>query len=304
MSAYLLSHWRGQQSLVWSFWINLISLRVLLFVAQSHWIEAAPTLSLPSPTVIYLLVLLAHGVLLLWQVVGVVRACDHHFAENGSMATLWGAQLAAVVLFLMSAAYALEAVQLALKPPESENVFALIRKEHAAQYDISFSDDKCEIRIDGLLALGITKAVNRMLLNNADVRTVVLNSDGGNIYEGRGLAKLFADKNLNTRVSQQCASACTLAYIGGTRRTAVPGARFGFHQYRVDADYDIIATDVAKEQARDRSLFLNAGVSDSFTERMFSQVSSGMWWPELKALETAGVLQIANQACIESTVEQ
>lgn len=302
MIAYLLSHWRGQQSLVCSFWINLVGLRILVFTAQSQWIEVSQSLSPLPPPVVYFLVLLLHGVLLIWQIVGVIRACDHHFAEHGSMATLWGAQLAAVVLFLMSAVYSLEAVQTMLRPVVSENVFDLIRQEHASQYDISFSADSCEMHIDGLLALGITKAVNRVLENNIHITTIVLNSDGGNIYEGRGLAKLVSDHQLNTHVNQQCASACTLAYIGGLGRTAKQGAKFGFHQYRVDANYEIIATDVSKEQARDKALFLNSGVSESFTSRMFSQVSSGMWWPELPLLEDSGFLQIADYSCSSSSL--
>jgi ATP-dependent protease ClpP protease subunit len=294
MIAYLLSHWRGQQLLVWSFWVNFVALRLLIFVAQSQWVTVTESSSQVTPLVIYFFVLSLHGLLLIWQIVGVIRACDHHFAEHRSLATLWGAQLAAVALFLMSAVYSLEAVQVTLKSTETENIFDRISQEHAAQYDISFSDDRCELRIKGSLELGIGKAVKRVLSDNEHIKTVVLNSDGGNIYEGRGLAKVFLKYQLNTHVSEQCASACALAFIGGGRRTALQSAKFGFHQYRVDADYDIIVTDVDKEQERDMALFLESGVNEAFTGKMFSQGASGMWWPDLAELVGVGYLNVVN----------
>lgn len=294
MISYLLLHWRGQQPLAWSFWVNFVSLRVLIFAVQSQWVAGSEGHSQVPSLVVYFIVLLLHGALLVWQIVGVIRACDQHFAEHRSLVTLWGAQLAAVALFLMSAIYSLEAVQVTLSPAETENVFARISQEHAEQYDISLSDNRCELRIVGSLELGITKAVRRVLSDNDQIGTVLLNSDGGNIYEGRGLAKLFSEHRLHTRVSEKCASACTLAFIGGINRTALQSASIGFHQYRVDADYDIIVTNVSKEQERDRALFLASGVSESFTAKMFSQEASSMWWPVLADLVDAGFVHVVS----------
>jgi ATP-dependent protease ClpP protease subunit len=270
MIIYLLSHWRGQQPLMWSFWVNFVGLRLLIFTAQSQWVAATESYYQVTPSVVYFLVLFLHGVLLIWQIVS------------------------AVVLFLMSATYSLEAIQVTLIPTDTENEFVRISQEHAAQYDISLSENRCEIRIEGSLELGITNAVRRALSDNDKVRTVMLNSGGGNIYEGRGLAKIISEHRLNTSVTEQCSSACTLAFIGGVHRTALQSARFGFHQYRVDADYDIIVTDVSKEQERDTALFLGSGVSESFTGRMYSQEASGMWWPDLAELVDVGFLDAVN----------
>jgi hypothetical protein len=301
MIAYLLSHWRGKQPLAWSFWANFVGVRLLVFVVQTQRIAVTQSPPQVSALVVYFFVLLLHGVLLIWQIVGVIRACDHHFAEHRSLATLWGAQLAAVVLFLMSAVYSLEAVQVTLKPADSENVLDKIKQEHAAQYELSISDNSCDLRVEGSLELGITKAVRRVLSDNHYIKTVVLNSNGGNIYEGRGLAKLFSKHRLNTHVNELCTSACTLAFIGGVHRSAANSAKFGFHQYRVDADYDVIVTDVGKEQARDTVLFLDSGVSEPFTSKMFNQGASGMWWPELAELVNVGFLNVVSA---ESTLNE
>jgi ATP-dependent protease ClpP protease subunit len=266
----------------------------LIFAAQSQWVASTEGHSSVTPLVVYVFVLLLHGMLLVWQIVGVIRACDNHFAEHWSLATFWGAQLSSVVLFLVSAVYSLEAVQMTLAPADTESEFARIRQEHAEQYDISLSGNRCELRIEGSLESGITKAVRRALSDNEQIMTVMLNSDGGNIGEGRGLAKLFSKHRLNTRVGEQCVSACTLAIIGGTHRAALQSAKIGSHQYRVDVDYDIIATDVGKEQERDTALFLESGVSESFMAKMFSHEASGMWWPDLAELFDVGFMDVVN----------
>lgn len=294
MITYLLTHWQGKQSLGWSLWINLIGVRVLIFSAQTYWLSTSGVAPALPPPLVYGIVLLAHGVVLLWQIVGVIRACDHHYAEHTSMATVWGTQIVAIVLFLLSAIYSLEAVQANLQSKNSNGdaVFEQIRRNHAAQYQLTTTGSGCTLQIDGTLALGITKAVRQLLVQNDKLHTVVLNSNGGNVYEGRGLAKLFSENQLNTHVNDQCASACTLAFIGGKNRTATSTARFGFHQYRLEADYDIIAADVKKEQTRDIALFLQSGVSELLVEQLYKQSASSIWWPDIAELLAAGFVSI------------
>lgn len=295
MGRYVLAHWRGEQSLALSFWVNLVGFRLVIFSLQSllapaegrdysHW-----TLAVTALTVLF------HGALLLWQIVGVVRSADNHFAERGNMALVWGAQLGAVLMFLLSAVYALEATQMTRVVPVEEDFLARMDREHASLYRLNVTESGKRLTIDGQIELGITQAVKRLLETHPSVESVTLSSPGGNIYEGRGLARLFGDQRLDTRNESVCASACTIAYVGGQHRTASPEASFGFHQYRVDADYTIIVTDVAKEQQRDSVLFTQAGVSAVFADSMFHRVAEDMWWPALQELVTAGVVHEVRQ---------
>ena len=119
---------------------------------------------------------------------------------------------------------------------------------------------------------------------------MVLESEGGNIYEARGLAKLIREAKLSTHVETFCSSACTITFIGGIERTLANGAGLGFHQYRVDADYMVAFTDPLAEQAKDRALFAEAGVSEAFLERMFREDADGMWFPSVAELLAANVI--------------
>lgn len=75
--------------------------------------------------------------------------------------------------------------------------------------------------------------------------TVVLESHGGSLVGGLELGRLFRRHGVHTVVGTTlresetpqlrhrtiCASACTFAFLGGTRRTVAPEARFGVHQF-------------------------------------------------------------------------
>lgn len=287
--AYVVDHWRGRQSLAWSFWVNLVALRIILFSVQtrlapvegedySHWRIA-----------VLITAFACHIVLLCWQIVGVIRSADRHFSIHGNMALVWGAQLGATLLFILSTVYALGAVQMTYRlPPEKRADTKL--PAVAENYVISVSRSGGELFIDGDIEAGITRAVRAQLLASPSIVEVRLNSSGGNIFEARGLYKLFSLHGLATHVVGRCSSACTTAYAGGTLRSASPEAEFGFHQYRMDSPYFTIATNAAAEQRVDEKLFLDAGVSEEFVDMMFHRQADEMWWPSLTALQESGVV--------------
>jgi len=294
MYAYVKRHWTGQQSLVWSFWVNLVLIRVVVFFMQNELAPIDGTDYSSYRPYVLAAVLVIHIVLFVWQVVGVVRSAESHFSEHGNMALVWGSHLGTILMVVLTAVYALGAVQMALRVPEEVDVLARMSEEHASKYRLELSANHRTLRMDGIIELGITRAVKKLLLENPTVENVVLNSSGGNIYEGRGLGRLFKDSNINTHVEIVCASACTIAFAGGVKRRAESTARFGFHQYRVDADYTIITTDVVKEQLRDQDLLLDAGIDPDFVAAVFSHPSESMWWPALQELQTAGFLHGIN----------
>ena len=77
--------------------------------------------------------------------------------------------------------------------------------------------------------------------------TVRLNSPGGLVFEGIKIGRIIRGARLETLVyrNDQCASACALAFLGGTRRYATGtgvgrrmefGAALGFHGFRSSTD--------------------------------------------------------------------
>jgi len=64
-----------------------------------------------------------------------------------------------------------------------------------AKYALTVVGGSELIRLRGELEAGVTRAVAAMLVEHPDARGVILDSGGGQIYEGRGLARASAFTN-------------------------------------------------------------------------------------------------------------
>jgi len=144
------------------------------------------------------------------------------------------------------------------------------------------------LHLRGELEAGVTRAVAAMLAERPRARGVILDSGGGQIYEGRGLARVIRELGLATYTLRECASACATAYLAGRERILGAGARLGFHQYQ---SHTILpAFDLAAEQAKDRELFEAQGVAAEFLDQIFAARPEEMWWPTVAELIAGGAI--------------
>ncbi|WP_420403282.1 hypothetical protein [Nisaea sp.] len=287
---YLTGHWRGAHGLAWSFWINLVLIRVIVFALQ-EWLRPEEGRDFRDDTVpVLLLALLFHGVLFVWQAVGVIRAGAAHIRTSGYMAPVWGTQLVLVCACFWVMTYAIDAWRMTLPVPDDLRPQTELEAERAGKYSIEPTPDGRSLTLSGSLELGITDHLRQRLKAYPDVRRIILSSTGGNIYQARGLSNTIRQNGLNTLVLSECSSACTTVFIGGIKRQLASGGKLGFHQYRIDADYAVLRADPSREQDRDRAIFLQAGVAAWFLDMMFESQPSGMWYPELAELIDAHVV--------------
>ncbi|MGB7286889.1 MAG: hypothetical protein WBC71_08155 [Salaquimonas sp.] len=280
LATYVKDHWHGKHSLAKAFWINFVMLRLGIFLIQANLSYLAKIDYTAWAIAILIAAFLFHGVLFVWQIVGVLRSTEIYTRDTGSQSTAWGAQLSLVVGLFLTISYSIQAWQHTKIKPEEENFMVRMEREHASKYDLEIINGGETLTFTGTVELGITRNMRALLEANNTVQKVVLNSDGGNIFEARGLAKLFTDRRLNTHVSERCSSACTSAFIGGVKRTMDATARFGFHQYRMEAGQAVLSVvDPKKEQERDMQLFEQQGVSRTFLEKILSHKSNELWFP-------------------------
>jgi hypothetical protein len=290
---YIADHWRGRQDLAWSIVVNLLLLRLAISVAQA-WLSPAEGSDYSGGSVwVYLLAIFFHGIVFVWQVVGVLRAAEHHIRNKGGMAGMWGAQLCAILAFWFTATDAFDAWQMSHYIPEEENFALRMDREHASRYTLTASGEI--LRLSGTIELGVSRRLARELAANPAASVIVLDSDGGNIYEARGLSKLIRDNGMDTRTESRCSSACTTVFIAGKRRSMTADAQLGFHQYRLEADYDVPNADPAAEQERDRAFYADSGVAEWFQKKMFESTADNMWFPTGEELIAAGVVHEISQ---------
>ena len=290
VKSYVRSHWLGQQSLAWSFWANFALLRAAIFYMEKFTRPPFTEGIYADAAVAILFLVIAHVVIYTWQVVGVIRACDRYQSSYGSIVPVWGINFCIVVSLLFTLVSVSITFQSTFIEPNNDLLSVVWDRERASRYALTISDDRTYVNMNGSFELGLTKNLKALLQQHPNVKGIVLASQGGNIYESRGVAKLIQEHGLDSYVFEACSSACTTAFIAGATRTLGPNGRLGFHQYGFEADYQVPFVDIAVEQNADRKFYRSQKIKDEFLDRVFGASYSDIWFPSAEELLEAGVV--------------
>ena len=119
------------------------------------------------------------------------------------------------------------------------------------------------------------------------VSLIRLESNGGDVYEASGAAEIIAAHKLDTVVSGDCVSACTIMFLAGKHRTLETDGHLGFHAAK-DPDPTEGADGVF------RRALAPFGVEKEFITRIEQTKPSAMWYPTREELVAAGVLSVTS----------
>ena len=283
---YFIKHWRGNHSLSKSFWVNNVALNVLLAIFVAYWTFAGPRTEDPVFLARVILTFSVAGYVLIypWQFVGLWRSANRYTIEKTR--TFWPR----VVKLLIILGVLGSLVELTLERQSYEDLYHhsfQLTKEH--NYDVTLEGNT--IFLDGDLDYGISEDVEKIILDNPNVDSIVLDSDGGLLYEGSELSVLILTNSLNTYTSKGCSSACTIAFISGNRRYISKGARLGFHQYSYYRKQSTIEKLASFDlQQDDANLFRKRGVSEEFIDMMYQAPPDDMWYPSYGELFKYGLV--------------
>ncbi len=278
--SYLKDHWCGRHSLARSVLVNFLPGFLLLWFALEPLVTLLQDDAGLSYAVLAVYAALAFGVLLTWQVVGVIRSSERLLADYGS--ALWGRSaqglaLAAVLGAIIAVSGAAQRIG------ARQGYLDFERRWEAAttrSYDLSIVEGTRIARLRGDMQNGTTRALEEWLGANPGITGIVLDSDGGRVYEGRGVARVIRERGLDTYTLEGCYSACTTAFIAGARRYLGVDARLGFHQYRYDAGTKNLGyLDSAAEQEKDLAYYRDRDIDRRFLERVFEAADDDMWFP-------------------------
>lgn len=232
-----------------------------------------------------------------WQVVGVIRACERHFKNQANHSWAIATQGAVILSLLVTLIAAFASTQNFLAQQREQRALSAPAPWAQKHYSITLhtrtnadADGKASalLHIRGPFEVGITNAVTHWLAEHSHITGIILDSSGGQIYEGRGLARLIKKHNLATYSLERCASSCATAFIAGVTRTLGDNAKLGFHQYKHYATLPVI--DITQEHAKDLAIFRQQGVAAEFLQKIFAQPPERMWWPETEELLRSGVI--------------
>jgi hypothetical protein len=289
--SYLMAHWLGKIPLAITLWVNLVTLLIVISCAELFLLSrfAADPTQLISLTLFSLF--LTRLVIYPWQLIGLLRAIEFDYLERKNIMKTRALQGFALLTILFTLVYCLEVIQGTLH--YLEQVESYSRPGEKVAYQLDVSEDQQHLIIRGDLDIGITTAVRSTIEAHPQIRSVVLQSRGGHIYEGRGLAKLFTEHDIDTYVYEECSSACTTAFIGGKQRYIGTQGKLGFHQYRVvttKTSQFVHFYNLRAEQQRDLAVFKARGIDQAFLNRVFDQPANRIWFPDHSTLLGAQIV--------------
>ena len=283
-------HWKGEYPLSVSFWLVFV-----LLAATYHFLEPLflrPFVDRP-PVFIgvaasYLIV--SRLIIYPWPIVGLLRSADNHYLAHERAIIRYGVQAVIVASMALTAAHIIGSAQSLVIYKEKIDSAASPGK---TDYSLSLVNQATALHLQGPLDIGITRAIKKILDQNPRVRAIILDSEGGQIYEGRGLAMLFDERGLDTYSFSGCSSACSTAFVGGFNRFLGPDAKLGFHQYRMDSPSTLQFYkfyDLKVEQKKDLSLYRAKNIDKEFLKKAFETPHDRMWFPSSQTLIDAGVI--------------
>lgn len=149
-----------------------------------------------------------------------------------------------------------------------------------------------------------------ILMENSEITTVVLQSDGGDTSAALEMAAKIEDLELATEVEAGCYSACPYMFLAGHPRRLRTGGVLGFHRSSTDAAWlrelyaqsksartksltpGEFAYDEAIEAVVEKVRFmLRHNVSADFVLKAVNTPHHAMWEPSRKELTQARVLE-------------
>lgn len=287
--SYVARHWRGDLPLGISYWINglLVTIVTLIVTRITTLAEAdmtqAPRLIAGSFAAFVALL----AILSVWQLVGIWRSAGRRIEDqrrNGRRA-FWAtcARIATGFGFVSLGA---NAVTHSI-PNAAANLEIAFGNDPTPHHILRVVNRGSEILLTGGIDFGTAGDLRTLLDSMPTVRTIDFNNMGGRVAEANRVRDLIRKRHLATYTDATCASACTIAYMGGDQRYLGPNGRLVFHRYSfpgLTADQDAAAN------RRGEQDLIRFGVSPDFAARAFRVASSDFWQPDQDILLAAHVV--------------
>jgi hypothetical protein len=283
-------HWRGDLPLWASFWIvtvlGSLPLCVPIFVAGTvlgYDNFSARRLFLMVFGAAFATVLMA-----LWQLVGTWRSAFKYKQSRIRLgrSTVWGNMTYLVVAPATLLSFGCLLFLGYLVTVATPIVF--LNDVELQDYSIRVMRGGTEVEITGGFKFGLTDDFIKVLDASKQIRVVHLSSTGGRGAERERMFRLIWERGLDTYVSSECSSACTLAFAGGRERFLRQGATLGFHRGGLAGLPKQISGGPLDRAVAD--IYSAAGFDSKFIEKALATPNDDIWKPHAEVLIKAGVV--------------
>lgn len=156
--------------------------------------------------------------------------------------------------------------------------------EFGTPYSLQLQPAGDVIELSGSFSWAVPQSLVAMLAQAPGVRTIWLDSPGGHLQSAEQVARIIRTRGLDTYVARGCASACTIAFLGGKHRTISPDAKLGFHQARVPGLPPSQSDPVLQRT------YLSYKIPDGFIAHVLDTPPTALWIPSDEELRAAGII--------------
>jgi hypothetical protein len=282
---FIAVNWRGEFSLGTTYWLFGFLGNLFVGVLAIAVIAAFQSDSGYQPRAIFstiLLVWMGIVTIAIWQTVGVWRSANRHIKARvllGKKSPWAGLAKLAVSLGVLR----LAGTFLSSGWPQllETGRMSFLNDPDIPAYSIRVMRNGTEAEITGGFKYGLTEDFAKILNASRQIKVVHLDSLGGRIGEAEKLNKVIRSKNLDTYVSSNCMSACTVAFAGGVRRTLRKGAVLGFHAPSFPG---MSKEELAEASRSQKDIFVAAGFDKEFIDQARSTPSTELWRPPSNVL--------------------
>ena len=288
---FIAKNWRGEFSLGTTYWVfgflgnifaGILAVAVLAVFQSGGGYEPKAIFST------ILAVWSGVGAIAVWQSVGTWRSASRHIKARVLLGkkSPW-AYLAKVAVFIGVLRLAGTFLSSGWPQLHEAGRMSFLNDPGIPAYSIRVMRNGTEAEITGGFKYGLTDDFAKILGASKQLKVVHLHSLGGRVGEAIKLNKVIRSKGLDTYVSANCMSACTIAFAAGAHRTLRKGAVLGFHA----PSFPGMTKEGLEEAARDqKDIFRAAGFDQKFIDQALSTPSTDLWKPTPSALLQAKVI--------------
>src|SRR5258706_4238702 len=220
-----------------------------------------------------------------WRTVGSALGRDDQPSGRGARGRNPGQLACIICLTTLLSGCAAAPVQQSAATSASAPVKAA-KTQPIGPYSIHVLSNGREMELAGDMPDGTTLAVQKMLDAHPIINLIHLNSNGGELREGYRLSELIKQRHLTTYTATVCASACTIAFLGGSPRYLAEGAWLGFHS----SSNERTGEASTKGNTAFYEMYHAAGLPDDFISQALATIPSEIWFPTHDELRMAHVV--------------
>ena len=278
---YISRHWRGDTSLAQAYWVNVLSVTVLLNLL----LLGIPFLNLGLQLLMFTAItsfIFVYAVVV-WQLVGLLRSLKKHISRGGTVSGLIIGWIGLGVFALTTFVHFKSSVV----PLTGEAIKILRGDTEQGSLKIELLPSGTEAAISGCINAGSAAAFSDFIATAPQVISLHINSFGGRAYEAKAIAEQVAKHKISTLVTGQCLSAATIIFLSGYERHALPDAKIGFH---AGTSLGMSDKDILNANQEIGRWMRTVGVSKEFVAKAINTANTEMWYPSMEEMLNAGVL--------------